>query len=195
MQKYIDYIKSKTGNSSDYLFRNLKIKNVNVLLMFNEVLTSSSEVSDFIIRKLINLNKKELYDISNNLPSANIKKISLNDSITYLNNGFLILIIKNSIVAIEARTILERGITTIQSELSIVGSKDSFSENFNTNLGLIRRRIKSENLWWNELTLGKSTLTKVGILYMNNIVDQDLVNSIMAKLKKIDIDGRKEKIC
>lgn len=87
------------------------------------------------------------------------------------------------------RKTLERGITTIESELSINGPKDSFSENFNTNLGLIRRRIKSDQLWWQEVELGRSSKTKIGILYMNDIVLPDLVSQVLERLNKIDIDG------
>lgn len=189
MDKYIKYIKEKTGNSKDYIYKELTIKNKKIILIFNEVLTSSNDISDFVIRKIINLDKKALNDITNHLPSANIKKIKIEDIFTYLNNGFLILTINSQLFAIEARVSLERGITTIESELSIIGAKDSFSENFNTNLGLIRRRIKTNNLWWKELTLGKSSQTKVGILYINNIADDLIVNDIEQKLNKIDIDG------
>lgn len=189
MDKYIKYIKEKTGNSKDYIYKNLTVKNKKIILVFNEVLTSSNDISDFIIRKIINLDKKDFNDITNHLPSANIKKIKLDDIFTYLNNGFLILIVNNELFAIEARISLERGITTIESELSIIGAKDSFSENFNTNLGLIRRRIKTNNLWWKELTLGKSSQTKVGILYIKNIADDLIVNGVEQKLNKIDIDG------
>ena len=189
MNKYIKYIKEKTGNSKDYIFKSINVSNTDILLVFNEVLTSSSDVSDFVLRKILTLSKKELNDITNHLPSANIKIIKLDDIFTYLNNGFLIIFINDKILAVESRIVLERGITTIESELSVVGSKDSFSENFNTNLGLIRRRIKSENLWWNEITLGKSSKTKVGILYMNGIVDNKIVEEVYQKLNKINIDG------
>ena len=186
---YVAYIKEKTGNSKDYIYKALYIDKTKLILIFNEVLTSSNDVNNFILRKLTNLNNKDFKSITNHLPSANIKQINTDEIFNYLNNGFALLIIDSFIYSIEARMPLERGITTIQSELSIVGAKDSFSENFNTNLGLIRRRIKSENLWWNELSIGKSSKTKVGILYMNGIVDNDLVNDIMEKLNKIDIDG------
>lgn len=189
MDNYINYIKEKTGNSKDYIFKSINVSNTKILFVFNEVLTSSSDVSDFVLRKVLILSKKELNDITNHLPSANIKNIKIDDIFTYLNNGFLIIFINDKIIAVESRIVLERGITTIESELSVVGSKDSFSENFNTNLGLIRRRIKSNNLWWKEVTLGRESLTKIGILYMNNIVDMNIVNSVLEKLNQIDIDG------
>lgn len=186
---YVAYVKKKTGGSKDYIYKTIYVDSTKIILIFNEVLTSGNDVNNFILRKMINLDKNDLNDIMNHLPSVNIKKIDCEDIFNYLNNGFVLLIIDNIIYSVEARVPLERGITTIQSEQSIVGSKDSFSENFNTNLGLIRRRIKSEKLWWNELSIGRSSKTKIGILYMNDIADKELVTKVSEKLNKIDIDG------
>lgn len=189
MNKYINFIKEKTGFSKDYIYKILNINHTNILIIFNEVLTNSSYINDFILKNILNLNKSQLNNIENNIPTCNIKKIDFNSSINYINQGFLLIIIKNNFYVLEARNILERGITTIESELSLTGPKDSFSENFNTNLGLIRKRIKSPDLWWKELSLGKSTNTKIGLLYMNNIIEDSLLKNIENKLKNINIDG------
>ncbi len=189
MKQYIDKLKEITGNSNDYIYKILTISKTKLALIFNEVLASSSEISDFILKKLTLLTKKELNNITNYLPGANIVEITFQEAISYLNKGFLIIIISNKIYAIEVRKTLERGITTIESELSLTGPKDAFSENFNTNLGLIRRRIKSSNLWWDEITLGTSTSTKIGLLYMNDIIDKDLIKKVKKKLDTINIDG------
>src|SRR5699024_6411036 len=119
----------------------------------------------------------------------NIKEIKENEITEFVNKGFVVCIVNNNIYAIEVKKTLERGINTIESELSINGPKDSFSENFNTNLGLIRRRIKSSDLWWEEVNLGRSSKTKIGLLYMKDIVEDDTVKKVLAKLNKIDIDG------
>lgn len=174
--------------SKDYIYKKIKIDKKELYLIFNEVLCSGGEINESILKRLTLLNHKN-FDLENKLPANNIKIIKKDEIISYVNKGFAICLTEDMIFAIEEKQKLERGITTIESELSLNGPKDSFSESFNTNLGLIRRRIKSENLWWDEMTLGKSTETKVGILYMNNIVDKDLVEKVKARLSLIDIDG------
>ena len=79
----------------------------------------------------------------------------------------------------EARATLDRGINTTDSEVSIVGPKDSFNENFNTNLGLIRRRLRTNELFLKTMFIGKNSNTKVGICYMNNIARSELVDKIL----------------
>lgn len=189
MEKYIKYIKDLIGPSKDYIFRNIEIDKTNVFIGYNEVLASSADINHFILKRMMTLSKKQLKDILNYLPTANTKEIKLEEAVYYLNNGFLVFIINKKVYASEVRRAIERGITTIESELSLTGPKDSFSEMFNTNLGLIRRRIKSDSLWWDELTLGTDTKTRVGIIYMNNIVDKKLIEDVTNKLNKINIDG------
>ena len=189
MHKYIKYIKDLIGPSKDYIFKEIEISKTKVLLVFNEVLASTSDINEFVLENMMRLTSKDLKNIINHIPAANTKEISQEEIIFYINSGFLIFIINKKIYAAEVRRAIERGITTIQSELSLTGPKESFSEMFNTNLALIRRRIKSNNLWWEELTLGIDTKTRVGILYMNDIVDKKLINDVKEKLNKINIDG------
>ena len=189
MDKIVNKVKEKLGYSTDYIFKEIVIDKKKVYFIFCEVLCNGSDINEFILEKFSNFNKKDLKNLINILPDNNIKEIKEEEITTFINNGFLICIADNKILAIEVRAILERGVTTIESELSISGPKDSFSENFNTNLGLIRKRIKSSNLWWKELTVGKSSETKVGIMYMNDIVDKDLVTKVANKISSIDIDA------
>ena len=122
------------------------------------------------------------------LPVCNIIVIQEDDVFSYLNNGFVI-IISNRCYVCEVRANLDRGIGMVTSELSLSGPKDSFSEVFNTNLGLIRRRIKSDKLKVLNTSIGRLTNTKIGILYVDGIVKKDLVEHVKKNLEKIDIDG------
>lgn len=184
----INKIKKEIGPSKDYIFKEVTISNKKIFLIFNEVITNTIAINDFILRRLLILNKNGLKDPANNLPDTNIIEIKNNEILYYINNGFLVMIGYKT-YAIEVRANLDRGIATVESELSITGPKDAFSENFNTNLGLIRRRIKTPDLFVYDTEIGRSTKTKVGILYMNNIVDKKLVAQIKKQLAKIDIDG------
>ena len=83
----------------------------------------------------------------------------------------------------------DRDIGLIRSELTVSGPKDSFIENSNTNLELIKKRIKSKELKVDDLNIGRYTKTDVKLLYIEGIVKKDLVNHIKKKLNKINIDG------
>lgn len=184
----IDKLKKETSPSKDYIYKELVIDKRKITLLFNEVLINTQGVNDFILRELVKLNRKEVDDLLNSLPNTNIKEINTSEILDYVNKGFLIIIGKK-IYASEFKSLFDRGVTTIESELSLSGPKDSFSENFNLNLALIRKRIKSCDLCVIDQEIGRSTKTKVGVLYMRNICNKELVEKILNVLDKIDIDG------
>lgn len=189
MNEIIKELKQKTGLSKDYKYKELVIDKTNINIIYNEVLTSSQSINDFILKRLTILNKKQLTNLYNNLPDINIILLKENEILDYIHNGFLIIIINEKIYGFEERALLDRGVPQIESELSIKGPKEALNENFNTNLGLIRKRLKTANLECYDLLLGRDTKTKVGILYMKNIVENDLIEKVKLKLSTIDIDG------
>ena len=196
MKNIVNKIKTSTGNSPDIIYKDLYIINECVHMIYSEVLTDSSTINDFILYPLEILkmnydNINDLYSyIKDNLPHNNIEiinnyKILLNRLLV----GYVILIINDKILAVEARNNLSRGISLPTTEPSIKGPKDGFCEHYNTNLGMIRRRITSSNLFIKNFSVGKQTVTNIGLIYMNNIAKKALVTSVYKKLKKIDIDG------
>ena len=149
----IKILKKQLSPSQDYKFKKLILDKQCITLVFNETLTNSIAINDFILRELRNINKKELKDLVNYLPNTNIKEIKYKEIISEINNGCLIIITKNKIYSSEFKIILDRGVTTIESELSITGPKDSFTENFNTNINLIRKRLKTTNLYCEDIIM------------------------------------------
>lgn len=198
MMNIIDRIKKDTNNATDIIYKEIIIKNKKFTLVYSEVLTSSDDISNIILKtisKVINENidvGDDLYQFFFNcIPNHNvIKSKNYKDLLYRLFNGFSLFIIDdNNYFSMETKASLDRGITTVDSELSVRGPKDSFTEHFNKNFGLIRKRIKSEHLWIKTIELGKQTKTKVGLLYMENIAEKELVAKVSRQLDKINIDG------
>lgn len=184
----ISRVKKAISVSNDYKIKELLVDKKKVYLIFNEVLCSTSMINDFILDDLLSLSRKELKNIPSALPDANIIPIEEKDIFSFVNQGFAV-VVTNRLYAIEVRAILDRGVTTVQSELSLTGPKDSFSENFNTNLGLIRRRIKTTKLESIDMEIGRYTKTRVAVLSIQGIVKDGLTEKIVSQLKKISIDG------
>ena len=182
-------LKKEVGISKDYIFKTFFVDNTKVDIVFNEVLTSGDMINDFILRRLVVLKKKQLSNLENEIPDRNILIINKNNILDMIHNGYVVIIINDVIYAFEERMDLDRGVSEVKSELTIKGPKDAFSENFNINLGLIRRRIKTCDLQVYDFILGRDTKTKVGILYMKEIADSNIVSKVKEKLSTIDIDG------
>lgn len=166
----------------DLQIKKISFKSKNIYIINIQTVSSSNYSNEFVLKYLSRNNN------INNIPSISTIEIDKNEIMNYLFNGFTILIDNNKILAFETKALLDRGINEPSSEPTIKGPKDSFNENYNTNIGLIRKRIKDENLYLKELTLGTKTKTKVCIFYMNNIVDKELLDYTINKLKSISTD-------
>lgn len=184
------------GESTDISTRTINIDENIIDYIYSEALSSSDSITEFILRPISEMlinksDKKNIKDlIKNILTGASCKE--LNDTKEAIENIFLghtILIINNKfLISVETRAQLDRGIDSSSIEVAITGSKDAFTENFNKNLGLIRKRIRNSNLFVKEIKLGNESHTKIGICYMNNIAEESLVNKVMEKITKINND-------
>lgn len=156
-------------------------------LIYNEVLTDSDEVNKISFYLINKISKRDIKNLIKKLPNSNCLYIKSSNIDYYLNNGFII-IKYNKIIAVEARSKVTRSVSTISSELSIGGAKDAFVEVINTNLCLIKRRIKY-GLITNSMEIGRISKSKCYILSIEGITNNRLVNNIIDRLKDIDIDG------
>ena len=175
--------------SIDYKTKEIIINKQKIILIYNDILVNKEMINKEILSKIKELSKKQIQNLNKYLPNINTEKIKKKDINNKLNNSNLILIINNNIYSIEVKLITDRAISPSTNELNITGPKDSFNENINTNINLIRKRIKSKNLILKESIIGKQTNTKVSILYMNNIANNKLISEIQNKINNINIDG------
>ena len=181
----------KEENYQDLIIKEIKINNEIIKILAIETITNSFNINEFILSNINNLIKSNdaIYYLYNHLPCISIKKIDETEITFYLVNAFTIIAYNTDYLAVETINTPERGITTSEYEKSINGPKDSFIEHFNTNVGLIRKRIKNINLKLENTIVGKYSNTKVGIMYIQGICKLEFKNTILNRIKKINIDG------
>ena len=191
----LDNIIKKLNENPDFVIRKININNCDVTFLFFETLTSTSNINEFILKytSYLKANKKLILNIdkylSTYVPNFKIKKLDSEDDIlTNLFSGFVIMCISNNFYSMEVRRQLDSGIEKASNEKVIKGPKDAFCENYQTNIGLIRKRIRTDALVLKELNVGKISKTKVGIMYDKDICDIKCVEKIITKIKSIDID-------
>ena len=200
IQKIEKYIKNEFGNSSDLVFRKIKIKNKTVMYVYLSSVTSDDKVSDFLMKDLSSYfkNKKtNFFDnvfktLENSIYNSNLAiEDNMNSIFDKLTSGYTVVFVdeEKKAISIETKNELDRGITESTSENVVRGPKDSFNENNSTNLGLIRKRIKTNKLWFKELIVGRKTRTRITISYIEDIADKKRVAEIEKVINKIDIDG------
>ncbi|QJC54354.1 spore germination protein [Paenibacillus albicereus] len=75
------------------------------------------------------------------------------------------------------------------SQTVIRGPQQGFAESLSTNLGLLRRIIRSERLTVESTRIGRQTCTEVALVYLQDAVRPELVAEARRRLAAIDVDG------
>ena len=109
-------------------------------------------------------------------------------AMTRLYSGLVPLMVEglDRIIIIDARDYPSRPVEEPQKEKSLRGAKDGFTEGFMTNIALIRRRLRDNNLIFTHYTIGSLSKSDVAMVYMKDKADSQLVNHIGGLLKQME---------
>ena len=116
---------------------------------------------------------------------GNIQKInSLDEIVTGILSGllFILHLDNDSYYLIETRDYPSRGINEPETEQTIRGSKDGFCESIITNVALVRRRIRNENLMFEKYQVGTYSKCDVVIAYLKDKVNIKYLEKIKKRI-------------
>src|SRR5699024_6053911 len=82
-----------------------------------------------------------------------------------------------------------REIAEPSSEEVIRGPKEAFVENLQTNITMLRRKIKSEKLTVEKLHFGSISNTETAIVYIHGLCSENLLEEIKERLSRIELDA------
>ncbi|WP_309118121.1 spore germination protein [Paenibacillus sp.] len=202
----IQTIRELTGNSSDVVIRTFAACNgTPAAIAFISGLTDNAIVNENILRPLMTSDPPPGGDSPPSSPSDfmqtvvgriltvnSVKSINtIADVLTMLFEGNTIVFLEgvDRALAVNTPKWEHRGVEEPSSQTVIRGPKEGFNENIGTNLALLRRRIKSPNLWKIDRRIGKQTQTDVCVLYLKGTADEDLVTEVLRRLDKIETDS------
>ena len=189
MNKIVTRLKEEFTNVPDFKVKEIKVSIFKtVYVIFIETVCSSDKINDYILKNLTKYDNAN--NLNSNLPGPVTIEVKNADQIEfYLTNGFAVIINDKTILAIEVKADLTRSISTSMREPSLLGPEDSFTENYQTNMGLIKRRIKTNTFKSEEIVMGRKSKTQISINYLDDIAKNENVQIIKEKLNKIDVDG------
>lgn len=183
----------------DVVYREFKVgvkQNFSLAIIFIDGLIDQDMVSDFALRPLLEASrylepnpitiKDNLYNLikDGNISASEIKEVeTIDEALEAILVGETALLIDGykKIIILSSRGWEKRSIEEPQTETLIRGPRDGFTENLKTNTVLIRRRIKDPSLKIKMIQVGKRTRTDVAVLYVDDIVNEDLLNEVKKK--------------
>ena len=110
------------------------------------------------------------------------EKILEGDAVIFLDG-------EKGFVEVAAKKWAMRTVTEPPTETVVRGPREGFIEDFETNITLLEKRLRSPAFAVKKLKIGRSGNTLVGIAYIGGIAEKSLVAHVEAQIQKLDIDA------
>lgn len=207
LHKNLQEIKNAVGNSTDVITREIyggKAQNVKLGIIYTDGLADTKAIRDLIESLLLHIKEIEgnsiatlLKDILDSLKEhvitiGGIKEINDFETLyTSVLSGDTVILIDGytKALVVSTRGWEDRGVTEATNETNIRGPREAFTETLRTNTALIRRKIKSSNLWLETKQIGRVTKTDVAIMYIKGIANDNIVEEVHRRINRIDVDS------
>ncbi len=167
-------------------------------VLFLDGLTSGGDIAEQVVRPLAQMTdearEEVLYTraLQGGVWCASVKEPeSTQQAAELLVNGFCVILFPKSGKALgcEVKTGEKRSPSPPETENTVKGAKDAFTETLRTNTSLVRRHLRTPGLRLAETVVGKRTLTKVTVCWIDRLTDPELPRRMQERLSSIDIDG------
>ena len=121
-----------------------------------------------------------------------MKKVdNIRDVLSAVLNGDSAIFVDGQMQAavLSSKKLPGRSVDSPKKESGLKGPRDSFIENFRTNTALLRRKIKDPKMKVRQGYIGQRSKTVYGLMYLEDLVEPDLLSRIEERLKGFTIDS------
>lgn len=197
LQNNIDYIEKQTGCCFDISKRTFfTAKGKKTAVFYVDGLVNKDIINQDIIKPLLEIRYasrtpdiKDIGDILKDVLSASdVRRIfDCDTAIEKLLSGDTILFMEGetSCLVMQTRGWQSRGIDKPRTQNSVRGPAEAFTETLLFNTAMLRRKIRSEKLRFENMQIGKNTKTDVAIAYIDGIAKREVVAKVRKRLKAI----------
>ena len=191
-------IAAQFEDAADFETRKVLCGGQLLTVLFLDGLTSGWDIAEQVLRPLAQMTdearEEVLYTraLQGGVWCASVKEPeSTQQAAELLVNGFCVILFPKSGKALgcEVKTGEKRSPSPPETENTVKGAKDAFTETLRTNTSLVRRHLRTPGLRLLETVVGKRTLTKVTVCWIERLTDPELPRRMQERLSSIDIDG------
>ncbi|WP_051569109.1 spore germination protein [Alkaliphilus transvaalensis] len=198
-------LKDIFSDCCDIIYRKLKINvgntSLDLLMVFTDGLVDTQTINEHIMKPITTyqpsptlktLSSFTLDTLKNVITINNVDEVSNYQEVLYaILSGDTVLMVNGFDIGLSLNTKgwAERTVEEPPAESVIRGSREGLTENLSSNVGLIRRKLKDTSLKAKELIIGTRTQTMINVLYMDDLVNKQLLNDLINELESIEIDG------
>lgn len=174
----------------DFRKREFKNKNKKFTLIYIDGMVDLTNLSRFVIEQIPQIENFKKSIEGGVISFCDYEFANDNQEIVEaVLRGKAALFYKKECALFDMRKTEGRAVMAPTEESSVLSSKDSFVEEAKVNISLLRKKIVSEALKFEQVIVGKQSKTLVCVAFMENIANKNLVKSVKQKLEKLNVDG------
>ncbi|MCI8342433.1 MAG: spore germination protein [Firmicutes bacterium] len=195
LDENIKRLKEVFKNCDDIVFREFYSNGYRCYMIYTDNIVDGSVIEESILTNLMVRGHAENSITKLMMNTIGVGEVSeAKDFETVIDAvllGDTIVFGENEKVAIQISTKgwPSRGVPSAETEVTLLGPKDSFGEQASINTVLVRRRIRDPKLKVRRIKIGRRSKTDVAVLYMEDVVRPEILNETMRRLDKVDVDA------
>ncbi|CDQ21358.1 spore germination protein [Halobacillus karajensis] len=181
-------LRERVTNMSDAEIIEHQFDNKSINIIYITTLIDKERLNEAVIEPLRRCTNKKIPDCISVSKITDISTLKEAEKKLMLGEILFFDIIEDQLYAVNLKDSTGRGIETSETETILYGAKDSFTENLEQNITLIRRRLPQTSLKSEEFTVGSQTETKVILMYIEGLTHPDFISIAREKIESIDYD-------
>lgn len=207
MDKNIEKIKEILVDCDDVVYRDFNVgirQKHRFTIIFTDGMIDKVHVTENVLKALMqearevppepSRLKHDLLKLvqKGSMSATEVKEIeTITEAVDNILVGETVLLIENydKLLVIGSRGWPTRGVAEPQSETVIRGPRDGFTETLRSNASLVRRRIRDPKLKLKNMQVGTRSKTDICIMYIEDIVNEEVLKEVKTRLDRIEIDA------
>ncbi|WP_144510310.1 spore germination protein [Bacillus sp. FJAT-22090] len=181
IEETIESIKKKTSQIHDVIYKKIPTNEGIVTVIYSSSLVEKMTLQIMIYIPLAN-HLNQIHQIAEKVETTNIpeitSKIIAGQTLLYFQQS-------NLLLSVDTYSAPTRTITNTETESTVIGPQDAFTESLETNISLVKRRIKNPMLKNEEHIIGTETNTKISIMYVENLVNKENLDNLRNRVDKL----------
>jgi spore germination protein KA len=203
MEEQISFFKELLKDEQTLLYKKFESKasdSIVFCIIYSKPLIETDSLNNYVIRPIIerdiskNISEDQRleYLLSKVLVYCDSKaSTDINEAVNFLLLGGTILLVEgiDEIILLSTESRKKRDIKEPDSEKIVKGPRDGFIESLETNIALLRQKVRHPNLKFKFIELGVQTKTKLCICYIEDIASPKILEELYKRIKEFDLDG------
>ena len=184
---------SEIISADDVIFFEFLAGDKNALAIYAEDLSDKVTIGKQVVKPMQENGGFSTFDDFKskvNLPESEMLK-TISDCVEKILAGDGVILVDgiDAGLSVATRKPASRAVTEPPTASILKGPREGFVENAQVNMSLVRQRIKTPDLKYKKITVGKISKTTVGIVYIKGVAEQKTVDELTDKISKICVDG------